>query len=162
MLGTSMKPTRMQVFYAQDWLGTVWFVAFPLLFVLAAIHICEPTISLLTDWRYLIYFIVTILIALLLGFFSSILLGWPILGSLYYDRCLKNGGPFHEGDYFQILAGPHKGRVVQVYSTWQGDTVRVDLGEEEKKSFKDIFSSHELLREKGAEKDKSADLSLGK
>ena len=51
----------------------------------------------------------------------------------------------------QILSGPHKGRIARIYSTWQRGTVRVELGEEEKEKFKDIFGPAQLLMEKKAE-----------
>ena len=88
-----------------------------------------------------------LILGLLLGYFGAALIGWPILGTMYYERELKNGGPFEVGNAVQILAGPHKGRITRVYSTWQGNSVRVELGEEAKKTYKDVFSPTQLLRE---------------
>jgi len=136
----------MQCFYAKNWPMKIWFTAVPSLFLIFAIYVCEPTTALFNDWRNLLHFIILILITLLIGFFSSILMGWFVLGPLYYGRCLKNGGPFHEGDIVQIIAGRYRDRIVRVYSSWQGDSVRVMLGQNEKDKFQDIFSPTELIR----------------
>ncbi len=77
--------------------------------------------------------------------------GWFFIGPFFYAREMKNGGPFKVGDTVQILSGPHKGRISRVYSTWQGNTLRVELGTREKDEFKDIFSPAQLLREEIAE-----------
>ncbi|HEY4760490.1 MAG TPA: KOW motif-containing protein, partial [Thermoguttaceae bacterium] len=83
----------------------------------------------------------------------ALLCGWFILSPIYYDRGLKNGAPFREGDMVRILVGPHRDRIVKVYAMWQGNTVRVELGDKEKREFKDIFSPAQLLREENAEQD---------
>ncbi len=121
-------------------------MAIPSLFLISAVYVFELSITLLDDWYNLLHFIFIILITLLIGIFFSILIGWFVLGPLYYNRCLKNGGPFHEGDIVQIIAGRYRDRILRVYSSWQGDSVRVMLGQNEKDKFQDIFSPTELIR----------------
>lgn len=36
--------------------------------------------------------------------------------------------------------------MTKVYSSWQHGTVRVEIGDEEKETFKDIYGGTELLR----------------
>jgi len=96
-------------------------------------------------------FILWVVIALPIGFLLAIFPGWFIIGPLYAVRGQINGGPFKVGDTVQILAGPYKGRVTRVYSTWQGNSLRVELGEKEKEDYKDIFSPGELLREENTD-----------
>jgi hypothetical protein len=141
-----MKLTLMQQFFAGDWPARIWFTALPLLFAAGIVCMCQPSWTLLTNWKSLLGLLAVGVISLLLGLLASVLVGWPILGPLYHDRGLKNGGPFREGDRVLILTGPHKGRTVRVYSQWQGDTVRVELGDLEKETCKDIFSPTQLLR----------------
>ena len=86
-----------------------------------------------------------ILFGCFLGLLLAILLGWFVLGPLYYSQVERNGGPFKVGDEVLILTGPFRDRVARVYSPWQGDRVRVDLGEEAKQRFRDIFSQTQLL-----------------
>lgn len=146
-----MKATRIHYFYAQDWPTKIWFGAVMLLCVMVAVRAADPTVAALNDWWMALWLLVIIAISLLIGFFSALVLGWFILGPLYYDRMLKNGGPFKVGDLVQILAGHHRGRVVRVYSLWKGDAVRVVLGEKEEEAFGDVFSPTELLKERDAE-----------
>lgn len=136
----------MQYFYAKNWPMKICFTVVPSLFLIFAVYVCEPTTALFDDRGALIQFIFIILITLLIGFFFSFLMGWFVLGPLYYNRCLKNGGPFHEGDIVQIIAGRHRDRIVRVYSSWQGDSVRVMLGQNEMDNFQDILSPTELIR----------------
>jgi hypothetical protein len=141
-----MKLTLMQRFFAGDWPARIWFTALPLFFAAGIVCMCQPSWALLTNWKSLLGLLAVVVISLLLGLLASVLVGWPILGSLYYGRGIKNGGPFHEGDQVLILTGPHKGRIVKVYAQWQGNTVRVELGDLVKETCKDIFSPTQLLR----------------
>ena len=146
-----MKPTRAQYFFASPWPGRIWFTTIPLLLTLAVGRTCASFLDPLAAWWDFVRFAWFVLLALLLGFFLAMFPGWFVIGSLYYDRETKNGGPFKVGDRVQILCGPHKGRVSRVYSTWQGNTLRVELGAKEKEEFKDIFSPAQLLRAGSAE-----------
>ncbi len=141
-----MKPTPLQYFFARDWPRKIWMVAAPLYIVFFIVRECHPTFSLFMDWQAVFWLFCVALLALPIGFFLAILMGWFILGPLYFDRGLKNGGPFRPGDRVRILTGPHRDRIVVVYSLWQGDSVRVELSEEEKKNYKDVFSPVQLLR----------------
>ena len=141
------QPTRMQYFFAQDWLDRIWNTTIPLIVAVAAVRATGFSLDLLTDWHSALWTVGVFILGLLLGYFGAILIGWPILGPIYYDRELKNGGPFKVGATVQILAGPNKGKITRVYSTWQGSSVRVELGEEVKKTFEDIFQPTQLLKE---------------
>lgn len=152
-----MKATRIHYFYAGDWPVKIWF-GFVLLFsVVLAVRASHPTMAALADWRVLLWLVAAVVLALLLGFFVAVMCGWLILGPLYYARLQMNGGPFKVGDHVEILYGPHRGRVVRVYSLWQGYGVRVELGEKEKETFKDVFGATKLLKAKDAESTIEAD-----
>lgn len=125
--------------------------------VVVTVRFSDPTLAALRDWHLLLSLLGVIALSLLLGFFVAFLLGWIILGPLYYNRMLENGGPYQIGDTVQILAGPHRGRVVRVYSLARGDSVRVELGEQEKENFKDIFAATEVLKERDAEPGQAPD-----
>jgi hypothetical protein len=152
MFGKKMKqPTRMQQFFAQQWPGRIWNAVIPLMVAVATVRATGFSFELLADWYTALWSVGIFILGLLLGYFVAILIGWPILGPIYYDRELKNGGPFKVGDTVQILAGPHKGRIARVYSTWQGNSVRVELGEEAAMRFEDIFQPIQILKEEDAE-----------
>ena len=141
-----MKPTRAQYFFASNWPPRIWFGAISLTTAGCVAWMCASFLDPLADWRDFALFALYTGVGLLLGFFLAAFPGWFILGPLYYDRELRNGGPFKVGDTVMILSLPHRGRVARVYSTWQGDNVRVDIGEESAKRFEDIFSPVQLLR----------------
>ena len=137
--GTAMKPTRAQLFFASPWPGRIWFTAIPLIVATAVAVSCAGFIHPLSAWWDFARFGWFVLLALLLGFFLAMFPGWLIIGPFSYGREVKNGGPFKVGDRVQILSRPHCGRVSRVYSTWQGNTLRVELSAREKEERKDIF-----------------------
>lgn len=91
---------------------------------------------------YLLVIILAAALGLMLGVFPGVL----ILGPILHVRGIINGEPFHEGDVVQIIAGPHRGTVTRIYSGWQGDSVRVDLGPAAQNTYEDVFSPIEILR----------------
>lgn len=103
----------------------------------------------MADWRVWMFAVWCGLLAVIAGFFGALLLGLFVLGPIYSARGEMNGGPFAIGDHVQIIAGPHRGTTTRVYSTWQHDTVRVELGPKVSETFGDIFSASELLRLSG-------------
>ena len=80
-----------------------------------------------------------------LGFMLGVAWG-GLVGALFIVRGRVNGGPFKPGDRVQIIGGSHDGILTHVYSGWQGNSLRVDLGEEAKTNFKDIFEPTQLLK----------------
>ena len=141
-----MKPTQAQYFFASNLPPRIWFGAISLGAAGWIAWICASFLDPLTDWRNFAQFALYTGVGFLLGFFLAAFPGWFIIGPLYHIRELKNGGPFHVGDTVLILSRPYRGRVSSVYATWQGDSVRVDIGEESAKQLRDIFSPLELMR----------------
>lgn len=139
-----IKPTILQRFFAWWWcpcrFGLGFFRCLGLCWRLRS---ADP---LLPCSQYVLLFLLAIVVAPALLFLVGILVSFPIIGSIYYARELANGGPFKVGDRVYIIAGRHKGKVTRVYSMWQGGTVRLELGEKEKETFKDIFGGNEVLR----------------
>lgn len=80
----------------------------------------------------------------------ALIAGSLLLSPIYLFQASKNGAPFEPGDEVRVLSGRAKGRAAFVYSAWQGNSVRVDLGESAKKKFADIYGSFqlELIRRK--------------
>jgi hypothetical protein len=78
------------------------------------------------------------------AFLAGALSLWPIAFTLV-NRF--NGAPFEVGDVVCILVGPNRDRTVRVYSVWsERGQVRVELGETEKATFKDVFGYVEVCR----------------
>jgi len=145
----------MQSFYAKDW---------PWKLVHASIFMAVVIFAVVASWKVafidlkgFFLFVIIVLLSLPLGYFTGTLFTACFFGPLYTARGDVNGSPFAVGDMVQILSGPHKGRVVRIYSKWQGNSVRVELGEQEKETFGDVFSPHKLIREKNAEPSPACD-----
>lgn len=141
-----IKPTLSQRFFAWGWPIQIWFSMFPLIGIVLTIHTCKPTFAAFRDWQYLLLFILAVIIVPIVSFLIGMIVSWPILGAIYCEREVINGGPFKIGDMIYIIAGKHKGKITRVYSLWQHGTVRVELTEKEKETFKDIFAPSCLLR----------------
>lgn len=81
-----------------------------------------------------------------LGYCVAIPTAWVLFGPILMEQGERNGGPFKPGDVVQVISGPYQDRISQVYSTWQHETVRVDLGADAKDGYRDIFAAFQLLR----------------
>jgi hypothetical protein len=88
-----------------------------------------------------------VFVGAIIGFMVS----WFVFKILRHIRVWINGGPFHNDDLVQVIAGPHAGETTTVYEEWPSrNQVRVDLGESERQNVKDVFSYVQLLRVKSA------------
>jgi len=82
-----------------------------------------------------------------LGYFLGMFSIWPLVRKF----CSRyNGGPVLVGDQVQILIGPRKGHIALVYEVTIGqggwELARLDLGQESKKAFSDIYEVYSILR----------------
>jgi hypothetical protein len=101
------------------------------------------------DWRYVMLLFVSVLLAIILGFFLSLPLAWILLSPSYHAQSLRNGAPFHAGDRVRILVGPHRGRIVEVREIWDfRNQVRVEIDAKATEDATDEFSPTEICREK--------------
>jgi hypothetical protein len=141
-----MDPTRTQRFWAGPWPARIWFVGWPVGSVAVVVDKGDPTFAAFTDIWFVLCFVFAVVLAVPVGFFLSLAVGFPVIGTIMMTRERINGGPFEIGDRVQIIAGRHAGTVTRVYSTWQCGTLRVELGEEASEDFKDIYGPAQLLR----------------
>jgi ABC-type transport system involved in multi-copper enzyme maturation permease subunit len=141
-----MIPTRAHYFFASSILMSCWLCAWPTIFVVWVTISIPTSFASFFDVRFLFFYICSIVIAVPLGLFAAVLSGFFILGPILYDRGLKNGGPFIPGDLVRVLTGDYKDTIARVYQRWQHDSVRVDLGEDAKLNYKDVFGPYQLLR----------------
>jgi len=130
----------------------LWFAAWTLGVTVCAMIAIEPSrVVTLLEWRGRLIVCVVAIVSPILGFFLGALVGSFILPPLYELRERLNGGPFKAGDLVQILVGPYRGEITTVVSGWQGRSYRVQLDEQSKRSFQDVFSADQLFKEKDAE-----------
>src|SRR5207253_4613352 len=102
-------------------------------------------ISLLRDWHFL-----PLILLCSITVFLGMLRATSFVPNRINDWGAKlNGAPFHVGDRVCILVGPHRGRVVQVYSV-ERRQIRVQLGEQAKKDSTDAFLFTKVCREGAA------------
>ena len=125
------------------------------------INYCLPYLLYITPWGMAVIFAVLAIwkcsknflnYHFVIGLLAFTALGW-IVGALVYGILLVpiiikiNGGPFKRGDWVCILVGPYKNSVVRVnYVRPESNQMFVELGKEEKKFFKDMFSFVNVCR----------------
>jgi hypothetical protein len=88
----------------------------------------------------------------LLGYVLGMFTCWPFV-RIICSRC--NGAPLKSGDQVMILTGAQKRNVATVYEITVGqggwELARLDLGQERKEKFSDIFEEYSLLKIKAAQ-----------
>ena len=104
------------------------------------------TLRDLMDWRCAAWLVAVILTSGPFGFFLGCLVAPFLSIPLMRLADRLNHGPFKVGDRVQIITGEFAGTVTTITDGWQGFSVRVDLGADARKSFKDIFQRNELMR----------------
>ena len=141
-----MKPSLCQRFCAGKWVWILW-LSLPSLGTAAyCLNLAEFRFEYLRDWSMAGNYLLIALPAAVLGFVVWGLPAGMLLGILLHYRSMMNGGPFKPGDTIQVIGGIYDGRITKVYGGWQGSTVRVELGEDAQREFKDIFSPYQLLK----------------
>lgn len=102
--------------------------------------------SISLDALGILWAVLSVLIAAVLGFVLAIFPGWMIVGNIVAK---VQGAPFQKGDSVCVLKGLHKNKIATVYEIWaQRGQVRVDLGSELKEKVQDVFSHVEICRVK--------------
>ena len=150
-----MKPSRLHYFVAGEWPSKIWVTVFSAGFAFYAASSYWQLVVSPTRWTDPLIVLGYSVLFAILGYFVSILVGWPVLAPMYYDRSLKNGEPFHIGDMVQVLVGPHRDRIVRVENVfdiadWAGaHRIQVDLGAQVKEGDR-VFGSTQVLRVKSA------------
>jgi hypothetical protein len=141
-----VRPTQLQRVFASKWLIKIWLSATSVITVVFCLAASGFRVGHLTDWPLGCWYVFIGIVAGAFGFMLGVFPGVLLLGPLFHARGLSNGAPFHKGDTVHIITGPHRGTIAQVYSGWQGDSVRVELGAAAQKSYEDVFLPTELLR----------------
>jgi len=153
MLGIDkeMKVRPIQYLFSYDIPGTLCYVAFPIIVLLITFSTAEIGIANLADIRMWGYILVILLCSIPIGLLLGGLFICFFLSPFYLAMVRVNGGPFNKGDRVYVISGPQKGRIVEVYEQWQGLQVRIELGEEAKKTFKDVYPTLSLIKIRDAE-----------
>jgi hypothetical protein len=103
--------------------------------------------SLTADWSTVALLLLCYAATSGLGFYAALFtVSWLILA---ISRRL-NGAPHEVGESVAVLSGPFSGRISTIYETPRGQggqpVPRVDLGEEARQKYLDIFDDYCLLR----------------
>ena len=145
-----LKTTHRQRLLASNVLPVCWAYllvpAFTVFFALCAVGSLRFAFSDLSSAGALV---VVVVLSYLIGAGIGSISVFFIFGPILYDQGLQNGGPFQDGDLVQVISGPHRDRVGRIYSGWQHDTHRVELGEDAERNYSDIFADYQLLRVEG-------------
>ena len=127
--------------------------------VFVFLRAAEFDFALAADWKMAAWYLVLSVLAGVLGFLLGRVPGIFIIGPILYSRSKINGAPFAEGDRVQVIGGRYSGREFEVYSRWQGDSVRVRIGGKAAKTYGDVFGPTQLLRVAKAEQGSAPDAS---
>jgi hypothetical protein len=134
----------------------LWWLVVSALTALAMFRFGEFSLATLSRWQNILALLGIIPAAPLVGGLVA-LVTYAIFRALVFDpeRVLlrRNGGPFNVGDRVIVLCGAHRGRIGEIYEVTYGqggpphdEILRVRLGEEEAKGYKDLFRERELMR----------------
>lgn len=142
-----MRPTGRHYFYARNWPARLW-AGTGLVLGLAgggavAFLSIDPAAPL---WWTMLRGAFDVAVCVALGWAVALVVGFPVIGPLYFSRYAAHGAPFRPGDWVEVLVGPHQGKVVRVRTAWQHDDVRVDLGTAAAERFEDVFGPLALIR----------------
>jgi len=146
LFGEEMKPTLTQRFYASRWPCLIWFGGLAFLAAVLSVWGAGFELGFLRNWKMIGWYSLLSIITGALGYFLAIFPGMFFIGPLLHGRGLINGAPFEKGDRVQIIGGRFDQTQSEVCSGWQGDSVRVSLGDEAAERFQDVFSPTQLLR----------------
>lgn len=134
VFGRPIEPSRLQKLFALQWTWPTFFIGVATCITLALAIQGYP------DWAQM-YVLVPV------GAFVGAAISGVLLRIMWCIRVRINRGPFHKGDLVQVLAGSYAGRIAVVYEEWRSrNEVRIDLGEQEWRETKDVFSYVQLCK----------------
>jgi hypothetical protein len=113
--------------------------------------------AIAADWQAMLFLLAALILASMLGLFLGMFTCWPRIRIV----CSRfNGAPLNTGDHVMILSGPHKGGMADVYEITVGqggwELARLDLGQERRDRFTDIFEEYALLKIQRGKPDSAA------
>ncbi len=113
--------------------------------VLVAIN-SEASLTCFADLCTAGWLLLAVVIAFPLGAILGALFIWPFV---FHLCTFVQGGPFKRGARVRVLVGSHRDTVTTVYDTWPSrNQVRVELGEDARKTVKDVFDVVQVCKEK--------------
>lgn len=124
----------------------LWCVSVALSAVALALDAAGFQIELLTDAGMVLHYAYVCITAGLFGFVLALFPGGFFIAALEHWRTRVNGGPFQIGDTVQIIGGPHAGKHSIITHFGQGTVVKLDLGDEVRKTYSDYFSTVQIMR----------------
>jgi hypothetical protein len=141
-----VKPTLAQQFFATNWPLRIWLTFTSVGLTIVFFRMAQFSLDWLQDWTMVGWGLLLAIVSPALGFMLGICPGSVFLIPFLLWRSFANGAPFKIGDEVQIISGPKRGTVTRIYSGWQGSSMRIELGEEAKATYKDVFSPMQVLR----------------
>lgn len=112
-----MQPTILQRFFALPLPIRVWNIAFTLAVIICTLRYAGFDSSHLHSLLMTSLWAVVIIVTGILGWLASFMPGLMVFIPVILWREHANGGPFHVGDYVQVIGGPHDGIVATVIET---------------------------------------------
>jgi hypothetical protein len=134
--------------FARNWPLKAWLLFGAILGAVLAGRACEPSISALGHWWVSALLAGSVAVGSVAGFFCAVALAPIVLTPLYYRRAIRNGAPFHEGDYVRVLVAPYQDVIARVYEIWTDrNQLRIELGTDARRAVEDVFSFVQVCRD---------------
>ena len=141
---TRVRP--IQYLWAYHVPGKFCLFGFPMAVLILAYHATGMELGTLREPSVLGHAVLILALSIPLGLLSAAVFISAFLAPFYLRAERLNGGPFAVGDKVYVIAGRNAGEIREVYSNWQSLTVRIWLGEQEEKTFKDVFFTVNLIK----------------
>ena len=137
---------RLKRFVAEDWPFRIWIAGVVMAWFVFLKGALNPDRTLFSAWQELAAFIGIAAAGLVISILIAGMAAGVFVAPINRIQARLNGAPFKPGDRVLILAGRYRGRIGRVYSEWQGETIRVDVGDEASKTFDDVFGQYQVER----------------
>jgi hypothetical protein len=118
--------------------------------VIALLSKTVPMSDIAADRQAVLWLLAAVIPTSLLGYFVGMFTCWPLVRVI----CSRyNSAPLKAGDHVMVLSGPQKGTMAEVYEITVGqggwNLARLDIGQERRQKFTDIFEEYSLLKLNG-------------
>ena len=109
-----MKPSAMQLFFAEDWPARIWITAWISAATIGLVKTVPFNAEAFRSLSFVATFVFLFLVVALIAYLVSIILGCIVLPPIFRWRERLNGAPYKVGETVEILCRPHRGTLGEI------------------------------------------------